>query len=129
MSGLITINGNQDVDATVDAILDKIKDAGFNVVAVVNHAESAAKVDLELRPTQVIIFGNPKVGTKLMQTNQMAAIDLPQKILVWEDEDGDTNITLNDPQYLAERHGLSGLGELLTKVRGAMTNFAEGGKR
>jgi len=129
MSGLITINGNQDVDATVDAILDKIKDAGFNVVAVVNHAESAAKVDLELRPTHVIIFGNPKVGTKLMQTNQMAAIDLPQKILVWEDEDGDTNITLNDPQYLAERHGLSGLGELLTKVRGAMTNFAEGGKR
>ena len=128
MNGLVTIPGNQDVDATSAAIQDKIREAGFNIVAVINHAASAANVDLELRPTQLIIFGNPNVGTKLMQSSQTTAIDLPQKILIWEDESGQTNISFNDPQYLAQRHAITGIDEVLGKIRGALGNFAEAGK-
>lgn len=126
-NGLITIESNQSVDDTVASLQTAIKEAGFLIPAVINHAANAAKVDKQLRPTQLIILGNPNIGTNFMQANQQCAIDLPQKILVWEAEDGKVNITYNDPAYLRERHGIEGLDELFAKVAGGLSNFAKAG--
>jgi uncharacterized protein (DUF302 family) len=72
-----------------------------------------------------VIFGNPKVGTPLMQCVQTAAIDLPQKALIWQDENGQAWLTYNDPQYLATRHGMDGCEAFLDKVKDALKNFAK----
>ena len=97
----------------------------MNVFGRINHAEGARNVGQELRPTELVIFGNPKVGTPLMQCGQTVAIDLPQKALVWQDEDGQVWITYNDPQYLAARHKVNGCKTVLDKVKNALKNFAE----
>jgi uncharacterized protein (DUF302 family) len=75
------------------------------ILARIDHAAAAAKVGLELRPTEVLIFGNPKAGTPLMQTAQTMGIDLPLRALVWQDEDSKTWLAYNDPIWLARRHG------------------------
>ena len=90
----------------------------------INHAEGAQKVGKDLRPTEVIIFGNPKVGTPLMQCSQSTAIDLPQKALIWEDEKGQVWLSYNDPNYLANRHGISGCSDVIEKIQTALSNFA-----
>ena len=79
---------------------------------------------MELRPTQVVIFGNPKVGTKLMQCSQEVAIDLPQKALIYEDEQGKTWIAYNNPMYLKDRHGMKGCDQVLAKINGVLNNLA-----
>ena len=73
----------------------------------IDHAEHARKKGLELRPTELILFGNPEIGTLLMQDRQPAAIDLPMKVLVWEDEQGQVRITHNNMRWLKQRHGLT----------------------
>jgi uncharacterized protein (DUF302 family) len=78
-----------------------------------------------LRPTELVIFGNPKVGAPLMQCSQTVAIDLPQKALIWQDESGQVWLTYNDPQYLAKRHEIGGCKAVLDKVRNALKNFAK----
>ncbi|NDJ60409.1 MAG: DUF302 domain-containing protein [Chloroflexi bacterium] len=125
--GLITIESSQPVEETVAAIEAALEEAGFIIPLIVDHSANAANVDLELLPTTLIIFGNPNVGTQLMQASRSVAIDLPQKMLVWEDEDGQVYITYNDPQYLAERHGIEGMDELLGNVANALGNFANAG--
>ena len=79
---------------------------------------------MSLRPTEVVIFGNPKVGTPLMNCAQSVAIDLPQKALIWQDEAGEVWLAYNDPAYLAGRHKIEGCDEVLKKVSGALANFA-----
>ena len=96
----------------------------MTVFARINHAQGAKNADLELRPTQLIIFGNPKVGTPLMQCSQSIAIDLPQKMLIWQDQLGDVWLTYNNPSYLATRHNVKGCDEVLDKVSTAIANFA-----
>lgn len=125
--GLITIESDQSVEDTVNAITAALDAAGFIVPLVVDHSANAANVDLELPPTTLIIFGNPNVGTQLMQASRSVAIDLPQKMLVWEDDEGQVFITYNDPQYLAARHGIDGMDELLGNVATALGNFAGAG--
>lgn len=94
-------------NATTATLLEiTLQSHGMKVLARVNHAKAAAGAGLELRPTELLIFGNPAAGTPLMQKRQTAAIDLPQKALVWQDEEGVVRITFNDPQYLVERHGI-----------------------
>ena len=83
-SGLILTESAYDVDETVTRLVATLEEAGLTVVGTVNHAANAADVDQELRPTQLIIFGNPNLGTPLMQNSRTVAIDLPQKYLVWE---------------------------------------------
>ena len=97
----------------------------MTVMARVNHQQGAEKAGLELRPTEVVIFGNPKVGTPLMQCAQSVAIDLPQKALIWEDANGEVWLGYNDPQYLKGRHDIEGCDEVLDKVSGALGNFAK----
>ena len=80
---------------------------------------------MELRPTELMIFGNPKVGAPLMQCSRAVAIDLPQKALIWQDEGGQVWLSYNDPQYLANRHKIDACKAVLDKVRNALKNFAK----
>lgn len=123
--GLITLKSAHSVQDTVDKLESVLKSKGMNVFGKVNHAEGAMKAGMELKPTQVVIFGNPKVGTPLMQCARSVAIDLPQKALIWEDDDGQVWLGYNDPAHLAERHGIEGCDEVLKKVSGALGNFAK----
>lgn len=122
--GLISIKSAHDVKATADRLENVLKQKGMNVFIRINHAAGARKVGKNLRPTELVVFGNPKVGTPLMQCNQSVAIDLPQKALVWQDEKDQVWLTYNDPNYLAQRHGLDKCTEVIKKVAKALSNFA-----
>ena len=103
--GLITIKSDFGPEDTMKRLEAEVKAKGLTVFAHVDHAAGAAAVDLKLRPTDLLIFGNAKGGTPLMQQAQTAGIDLPLKALVWQDEQGATWLSYNDPAWLAERHG------------------------
>ena len=96
----------------------------MTVFTRIDHALGAKRVGLSLRPTELVIFGNPKIGSKLINCNQTVAIDLPQKALIFEDEKGQVWFTYNNPQYLANRHGLQGCEKVIEKIKGALGNFA-----
>ena len=103
MVHLATSHSVEDVLGKLQTIL---KTRGIPVFALIDHSGEAAKVGMEMRPTRLLIFGNPKGGTPLMLAAPTIAIDLPLKILIWEDDQGKTWITYNSPEYLAERHQL-----------------------
>ena len=123
-NGLISIKSSHDVKVTADRLENILTLKGMNVFIRINHAAGAAKAGKELRPTELIVFGNPKVGTPLMQCSQSVAIDLPQKALIWQDDKGLVWLTYNDPEYLSVRHGLKGCSEVIKKVQKALSNFA-----
>ncbi|MGD2096867.1 MAG: DUF302 domain-containing protein [Desulfobacterales bacterium] len=128
-SGLITVKSSHDVKITADRLETVLKEKGMTVFIRINHSEGARKAGEKLRPTELVIFGNPKVGTPLMQCGQTIAIDLPQKALIWQDEAGQVWLTYNDPQYLAQRHGIDGCAPVLNKVQNALKNFAQSATR
>jgi uncharacterized protein (DUF302 family) len=105
-NGLITIASSYGPKETMDRLETEIKARGMTVFARIDHAAGAVQVGLPLRPTDLLIFGNAKGGTPLMQLNQTIGIDLPLKALVWEDATGKTWLSYNDPRWLAKRHGL-----------------------
>jgi len=104
--GLITVASDAPVGETIDRLVETVTAAGMSVFARIDHAAGAAEAGMELRPTEVVLFGHPRGGTPLMQDRQTAGIDLPLKALAWEDEHGAVWLTTNDPQWLAQRHGL-----------------------
>jgi uncharacterized protein (DUF302 family) len=108
MEGLTTIQSNFGPKETMDRLEKDIALHGMQVFARINHAAMATEVGLTLRPTEVILFGNPRSGTPLMQTNQTIGIDLPLKALVWQDESGKTWLSYNEPAWLAKRHAVAG---------------------
>ena len=122
--GMITVKSPHDVATTVEKLVAVLESKGMNVFGQVNHGAGAKKAGLELRPTQLVIFGNPKVGTPLMLCSQSIAIDLPQKMLAWEDEDGTVYLSYNDPMHLKSRHATEGCDEVFGKVSGALGKFA-----
>lgn len=124
-NGLISVKSSNDVKATADRLENVLNQKGMTVFIRIDHAAGAAKVGKELRPTELIVFGNPKVGTPLMQCRQSVAIDLPQKALIWQDDKGQVWLSYNDPNYLAQRHELSACAEVIKKVEKALSNFAE----
>ena len=124
-SGLISEKSAHDVKTTADRLEGLLKQKGMKVFIRINHAQGAQKIGKELRPTELIIFGNPKVGTPLMQCAQSVAIDLPQKALIWQDAQGQVWLSYNDPNYLVERHQITGCGEVIKKVGQALGNFAK----
>lgn len=105
-NGLITVASRSSVGETVDRLVDEASARGLQLFARVDHAANAAQVGMQLRPTELVIFGNAKGGTPLMQDRQTAGIDLPLKALVWEDEDGRVWLTYNDAAWVSRRHGL-----------------------
>jgi uncharacterized protein (DUF302 family) len=106
-NGLTTLPSAFSVSETIDRLIATITPLGLNVFARIDHAAGAATVKLALRPTQLLIFGNPKGGTPLMQDRQTAGIDLPLKALAWEDENGKVWLTYDEAAWIARRHGLA----------------------
>jgi uncharacterized protein (DUF302 family) len=105
--GLTTIPSNHGPKETMDRLEAEIKARGMVVFARIDHAAGAAQAGLSLRPTEVLIFGNAKAGTPLMQAEQTIGIDLPLRALVWQDANGKVWLSYNEPSWLAQRHGLA----------------------
>ena len=122
--GMISVKSAHPVSVTADRLEKILASKGMTVFKRINHAAGAAKVGKELRPTELVIFGNPKVGTPLMLCSHSIAIDLPQKALIWEDAGGQVWFSYNDPQFLALRHNTQGCNAVLKKVAMALGNFA-----
>jgi len=122
--GMVTIASEFDVETTANRLVEALNSKGLKVFAQIDHAAGAKGADLELLPTQLVIFGNPKVGTPLMQCNRTAAIDLPQKALIWQDEQNSVWLTYNDPDYLSERHALGECAPVIEKIKNVLANFA-----
>jgi uncharacterized protein (DUF302 family) len=106
--GLITLKSSHGPKDTMNRLETEVKAKGMMVFARIDHAAGAATVGLPLRPTEVLIFGNARAGTPLMQSVQTIGIDLPLKALVWQDASDATWLSYNDPSWLAKRHGLGG---------------------
>ena len=123
--GLVNIQSSFDVKETADRMESILKEKGMTVFNRIKHSESARKVDIELRDTELIIFGNPKVGSPLMKCQQSVAIDLPQKALIWEDDKTTVWISYNDPRYLEKRHNIVGCEEVISKIEKALSSIAE----
>lgn len=107
MNGLETIGSRFAFADTVGRLVDRIEAEGWHLFARIDHAEQARKKGLALRPTVLLLVGNAAIGTKLMQDSQLAGIDLPMKILVWEDADGRVSVTSNASEWIRQRHKLT----------------------
>ncbi len=105
-NGIVNKPSKHSVEQTVEALSNILKSKGVAVFALIDHSGEAEKVGLKMRPTKLLIFGNPKAGTPLMLASPSSAIDLPLKLLVWEDVQGKVWVSYNSPEYLRERHGL-----------------------
>lgn len=127
--GLITLQSIFGPTETMNRLEAEVRAKGLTVFAHVDHASGANEVGLPLRPTDLLIFGNAKGGTPLMQSAQTMGIDLPLKVLVWQDAAGDTWLSYNDPSWLAKRHGLGttqaeATVAALTRALGALAKAA-----
>ena len=105
-NGIVTIPSQESVDETVRKLEALLDAKGVKLFALIDHSGEAEKVGMQMRPTKLLIFGNPKAGTPLMIASPTVAIDLPLKILVWEDAEGHVLISYNSPAYLQARHAL-----------------------
>ena len=125
-NGLIHLPSKHSVDDTVQRLQSLLREKGINLFAVIDHSGEAEKVGLPMNPTTLLIFGNPKGGTPLMQAAPTVAIDLPLKALVWQDGDGKVWLSYNDPAYLQRRHGFpEQLVSNLSAVNGLLAKAAE----
>ena len=106
-NGIVNKPSRHSVDETVARLKGILQAKGVALFALVDHSGEAEKVGMKMRPTQLLVFGNPKAGTPLMLAAPSSAIDLPLKILVWEDEKSQVWISHNSPEYLQKRHGFS----------------------
>ena len=118
--GMVVLESAYGPSETANRLVAAIGEHGMAVMARVDHAAAAAKVGLDLRPTEVLMFGNPRGGTPLMQVAQTAGIDLPLKALVWQDAAGKTWLSYNDPAWLAKRHALPAAVDATVKALSAM---------
>jgi uncharacterized protein (DUF302 family) len=116
----ITKKSSNNIQVSMDRLENALKQRGVAIVARVDHAGAAQKADMKLRPTQVLIFGNPKLGTPLMHTSQQIGLDLPLKVLAWEDDKGQTWLTYENPGMMAGRHGVKEPADILKKMAGVL---------
>ncbi len=124
--GVITKESSQDFETTYNALQNAIvSNENLSIVAQLDHQANAASVGLELRPTKIIVFGNPNLGSPLMQNKQTIGLDLPQKMLVWQSEDGKVNISYNDPVFLVSKHQIEGNEDVITQISTALDNLAK----
>jgi len=122
--GVIDVQSEFKVQETSARMENLLNEKGMTIFKRINHSEGAEKVGIDLRETVLILFGNPKVGSPLMKCRQSVAIDLPQKALIWEDGEGKTWISYNDPRYLERRHGITGCDEVISKIEKALAGIA-----
>jgi uncharacterized protein (DUF302 family) len=116
IEGLNSIRSSFGPKETMDRLVAEIGAKGLQVFARIDHAAGAAEVDLTLRPTELIIFGNARGGTPLMEASQTTGIDLPLKVLVWKDAAGKTWISYNEPQWIVQRHDVANAQPIVTKM-------------
>ena len=126
-NGLINKKSPYSVKKTLNRLEKILRSKGITIVTRWSHDKGAKKVGIPLRPTELLIFGNPKLGTHFFTSKQTAGIDLPLKALAWQDEAGQVWLTYNDPHYIANRHGITNRDEIVKKMTAAldgMTNAA-----
>jgi uncharacterized protein (DUF302 family) len=125
-NGLITLPSAHGAKETMDRLAAEVKAKGMTVFARIDHAAGAKEVGMPLRPTELLIFGNARGGTPLMQANQTIGIDLPLKALVWEDAGGKAWLSYNEPAWLARRHGEgAGVSEVTDRLAAALAALAK----
>jgi uncharacterized protein (DUF302 family) len=122
--GIVTVQSRHTVGETADRLESVLARRGMKVFNRIDHAAGAESVGQKLRPTILIIFGNPKVGTALLLCSQTTGIDLPLKALIWEDSDGLVKLSYNHPRFLADRHGILNCGDVLEGMSGALKAIA-----
>jgi len=122
--GMTRVKSASSVSVTLDKLEAVLKKKGMTIFTRVPHSKAGAKVGLEIRETELLIFGNPKIGTQLMQCQQTAAIDLPMKALAYKDESGQVWLAYNDPQYLADRHHAKDC-KVVARMTKALANFSK----
>jgi len=116
IEGLTSVQSRFDPKETMDRLEAEIRAKGLSVFARIDHAAGAAEAGLDLRPTNLIIFGNARGGTPLMEASQTTGIDLPLKVLVWQDAVGKTWISYNEPKWIAQRHDVANAQPIVTKM-------------
>lgn len=124
-NGIIKVRSKHEVSETINKLEAVLLQKGMTIFTRVDHAAGADKTGLQLRSTELLIFGNPKVGTPLMQCSQTAALDLPQKALAYKDDSGLVWLAYNDPAYMAKRHGIQGCEQAIQKVSNALAKFTK----
>ena len=123
--GIVRIKSNNTVTATIDKLETVLKNKGMTIFKRISHSDGAKKVGLKIRDTELLIFGNPKLGTLLMQCKQSAALDLPLKALAYKDENNQVWLAYNDPNYIAKRHHISHCNQVKDKMSKALANFSK----
>ncbi len=114
--GLVKNLSAHSVQTTMDSLENLVRNKGLTVFVRIDHAAGAAEVGEEMLPTQLLMFGNPAIGTNLMTSQRTVGVDLPIKVLIWEEPDGKVWIAYNDPAYLAKRHGIDDRDAVLDKM-------------
>ncbi len=122
--GLVHVKSQFSVDATTQRLVNILTNKKMTIFNRVDHAKNAQSVGLSLAETQLVIFGNPKMGTKLMQCAPSVAIDLPMKFAINKDKKGDVWISYNSPEYLASRHQIKGCEKIIAKMTGALAKIS-----
>src|SRR5438874_7954256 len=125
VKGMVDVPSNHSVDETVGKLKTILQAKGVTLFALIDHSGEAEKVGMKMLPTRLLIFGNPKLGSPIMLAAPTSAIDLPLKILVWEDDRGKVWISYNSPEYLQQRHGLP--QELMQNIAVVETLAAQSG--
>jgi uncharacterized protein (DUF302 family) len=123
--GLVSKKSDFAASETLDRLETVLKKKGITIFARVSHSAGAEGAGIALRPTELLIFGNPKLGSHFFTSRQTAGIDLPMKALAWEDADGQVWLTYNDPQYIADRHGIADRAEIVSKMTGALDKMTD----
>ena len=123
--GVLQVQSSYSFEETAQRLLQVLEQKGMSVFQQIDHAQNARKVGLELQPMKLFIFGNPKVGSKLMQCSAGIALDLPQKVLLREDEQARVTLNYNDMHYLAGRHDLEGCRTLVQNVSKALEGIMQ----
>ena len=123
VEGMIDVKSSFGVKETGDRLENVLKEKGMTIFNRVKHSDAAKNVGVELRETELIIFGNPKVGSPLIKCEQSVAIDLPQKALIWKDSEGKVWISYNNPRYLEKRHTISNCEEVISKIEKALAGI------
>jgi uncharacterized protein (DUF302 family) len=122
VEGIVNLPTHSSVDETITHLQSMLQEKGVQIFALIDHSGEAKRAGIEMRPTKLLVFGNPKAGTPLMLAAPSIAIDLPLKLLVWEDAGGQVWISYNTPEYLQKRHSLP---QNLAAALGAVEAFAK----
>jgi uncharacterized protein (DUF302 family) len=125
IEGLTSIPGSLGPKETMDRLEAEIRTKGLTIFARIDHAAGAAEVGLQLAPTNLIVFGNARGGTPLMQSAQTVGIDLPLKILVWQDAANNTWLSYNEPRWIAQRQGVAGVESAIDKMADLLAAIAK----